>query len=75
MCGNNRVSDLLTCLLSAVFGAIGTSLGDVATLIQRVEIEMGHERSPGGYDPLERLRLLALRLEEESNAERQGRRG
>ncbi|KAJ7507496.1 hypothetical protein B0H11DRAFT_1967351 [Mycena galericulata] len=57
----------------AIFGAIGSSLGDVATIIQRVEIEMGHERS-GGYDPVERLRILALRMQDESfQGERKGR--
>ncbi|CAK5262614.1 unnamed protein product, partial [Mycena citricolor] len=49
----------------SIFGAIGLSLGDVATIIQRVEIEMGHERAPG-YDPVERLRVLALRMQQES---------
>jgi len=49
----------------AVFGAIGSSLGDIATIIQRVEIEMGHERT-GGYDPVERLRVLALQMQDES---------
>lgn len=48
----------------AIFGAIGSSLGDVATIIQRVEIELGHERS-AGYDPVERLRVLALLMQEE----------
>jgi len=49
----------------AVFGAIGSSLGDIAHIIQRVEIEMGHERT-GGYDPVERLRILALQMQDES---------
>ncbi|KAJ6599330.1 hypothetical protein DFH09DRAFT_1130761 [Mycena vulgaris] len=53
----------------ATFGAIGSSLGDIATIIQRVEIEMGHERT-GGYDPVERLRVLALRMQEETFGER-----
>ncbi|KAJ7068034.1 hypothetical protein C8F01DRAFT_1116623 [Mycena amicta] len=48
----------------AIFGSIGSSLGDIATLIQRIEIELGHERS-AGYDPVERLRVLALRMQEE----------
>ncbi|KAJ7499183.1 hypothetical protein FB451DRAFT_1204556 [Mycena latifolia] len=55
----------------AIFGAIGSSLGDVATVIQRVEIEMGHEHS-GGYDPIERLRVLALRMQDGSFHEKQG---
>ncbi|KAK7061474.1 growth arrest-specific 2-like protein [Favolaschia claudopus] len=49
----------------AVFGAIGTSLGDIAHIIQRVEIEMGHE-SKGAYDPVERLRVLALQMQDDS---------
>ncbi|KAJ7047628.1 hypothetical protein C8F04DRAFT_15113 [Mycena alexandri] len=49
----------------AIFGAIGSSLGDVATIIQRVEIEMGHERS-AGYDPVERLRVLALQMQDQT---------
>ncbi|KAJ7095139.1 hypothetical protein B0H15DRAFT_1020040 [Mycena belliarum] len=54
----------------AIFGAIGSSLGDVATVIQRVEIEMGHEH-PGGYDPVERLRVLALRMQDGTFREKQ----
>ncbi|KAJ7368008.1 hypothetical protein DFH08DRAFT_830064 [Mycena albidolilacea] len=63
----------------AIFGSIGTSLGDLAHVIERVEIELGHERN-GGYDPVERLRVLALQMQDESfeAGERQasnGRRG
>ncbi|KAF7313590.1 Growth arrest-specific 2-like [Mycena chlorophos] len=46
------------------FTSIGSSLGDIATIIQRIEIELGHERALG-YDPVERLRVLALRMQEE----------
>ncbi|KAJ7774265.1 hypothetical protein DFH07DRAFT_123891 [Mycena maculata] len=58
----------------AIFGAIGSSLGDVATIVQRVEIEMGHERPSSGYDPVERLRVLAMHLQDETfQGERKGR--
>ncbi|KAJ7937305.1 hypothetical protein B0H13DRAFT_1945259 [Mycena leptocephala] len=49
----------------AIFGSIGTSLGDIATIIHQVQIEMGHERS-GGYDPVERLRVLALQMQDQT---------
>ncbi|KAJ7688473.1 hypothetical protein B0H17DRAFT_1068867 [Mycena rosella] len=53
----------------AIFGSIGSSLGDVASIIQRVEIEMGHEH-PGGYNPVEKLRVLAMRMQDEAFHER-----
>ncbi|KAJ6510064.1 hypothetical protein C8R47DRAFT_1096628 [Mycena vitilis] len=56
----------------ATFGAIGTSLGDIATIIHQVQIEMGHERS-AGYDPVERLRVLALQMQDQSERPKQGR--
>ncbi|KAJ7086624.1 hypothetical protein C8R44DRAFT_820602 [Mycena epipterygia] len=59
----------------AIFGAIGSSLGDVATIIQRVEIEMGHERTTGGYDPLERLRVLAMQMQMQDETIRPEKRG
>ncbi|KAJ6539088.1 hypothetical protein B0H19DRAFT_1177055 [Mycena capillaripes] len=60
----------------ATFGAIGTSLGDIATIIHQVQIEMGHERS-AGYDPVERLRILALQMQDQTpfQGERQKGRG
>ncbi|KAJ7638554.1 hypothetical protein FB45DRAFT_903214 [Roridomyces roridus] len=55
-----------------IFAAIGTSLGDVATIIQRVELEMGHDGRRS-----ERLRKLALILQEDKETQRnsKGRRG
>ncbi|KAJ7179375.1 hypothetical protein C8R46DRAFT_1073574 [Mycena filopes] len=51
----------------AIFGAIGSSLGDVATIIQRVEIEMGHDsQRSAGYDPVERLRVLGLQMQDQT---------
>ncbi|KAJ6627568.1 hypothetical protein B0H10DRAFT_2210476 [Mycena sp. CBHHK59/15] len=53
----------------AMFGAVGSSLGDVATIIQRVKLEMGHERHAyDGYDPVERLRALAMQMQEEASS-------
>ncbi|KAJ7276115.1 hypothetical protein B0H12DRAFT_1083682 [Mycena haematopus] len=49
---------------AVVFGDIGTALGDIAYVIQRLDVEMGHETRNGGYDPVERIRVLALRMQE-----------
>ncbi|KAF7355062.1 Growth arrest-specific 2-like [Mycena sanguinolenta] len=50
---------------AVVFGDIGTALGDIAYVIQRLDVEMGHEFRHGGYDPVERIRVLALRMQDE----------
>ncbi|KAF8211425.1 hypothetical protein K438DRAFT_1958537 [Mycena galopus ATCC 62051] len=50
---------------AVVFGDLPIALGDIAYVIQRLDIEMGHEPA-AGYDPVERLRLLALRMQDES---------
>ncbi|KAJ7283913.1 hypothetical protein C8J57DRAFT_1293927 [Mycena rebaudengoi] len=49
----------------AAFKAIGSSLGDLATFIERIQAEMGHERpSAGAYDPVERMRIIALTMQQ-----------
>ncbi|KAJ6516183.1 hypothetical protein C8R45DRAFT_959183 [Mycena sanguinolenta] len=51
---------------AVVFGDIGTALGDIAYVIQRLDVEMGHEFRNGGYNPVERIRVLALRMQNEN---------